>query len=243
MTDGDGDRSDMLRFHFRSRFAIDEHTAEGLVDGHIGPDDAPPGYAPVARLFDVVTGPAQAHELDDEAKVLAMFVAERAAPAPVAQASGRRRKPLESRTARVVAFALAGTLALTGAAAAATGRLPDPAQGVAHDVLSQLGISIPGDPAAEPAVDPTDGRDRTTTAEDPTTTQQDEGRVVCTETSTDACPADLPGPAGDHQFPGPGQPPTASLPPVTPPADPPVSVPTTVPTSAPPVSIPTPPGR
>ena len=203
MTDADGERSDMHRPHPpQPRLALDEHTAEGLVAGRVGADDAPPAYARVAQLIEAASGPAQAHELEDEQAVLAMFAREHEDRSPVVDLTSTRRRRARVRPAKVAAVALVGTLALTGGvAAAATGHLPDPAQSAIHEVLAHVGIAVPDAPeTTETPRDPGPGQDPGVApiATDPDTTGQDRGRAVCEEASDDTCQAGEHGRAGEQ---------------------------------------------
>lgn len=185
MTEPTGDRLELVKIREQHpHFDLDLDTANGLITGEIGPDDAPAAYAPVARVITAANAPAQAHELDDEARARAMFVRERGVATPLAApthvplaGSGRRRRSRRaSRSAAAVA--VAGTLVLTGGmAAAASGILPDPAQRIAHDVLSPIGISVPDVPDSLPSIAPSgreeqngaglDGSDQDATSNQP----------------------------------------------------------------------------
>jgi hypothetical protein len=185
MSPDDGSPDDMGLLHLRHRhLTLDESTAERLVSGELAPDDAPPAYAPVARLLEDATAPAQAHEMDGEAAAVAMFISERS-PAGERLDRGRRRRAVRF-SARSAAVAVAGALVLTGGvAAAATGRLPDAVQGAAHDTLRHIGVSIPGTTAQS-----NHGQDVKTTAHDPTISGDDKGHAVCAEASAGKCAPD-----------------------------------------------------
>jgi hypothetical protein len=253
----DGDNNEMFRSR-HNRYELDEHTAEGIVAGRVGADDAPPAYAPVAELLIAARGPSQAHELEGEEAVVAMFTAERGALAPQPTHNGRKRMLPQLLTAKAAAAALVGAMALGGGvAAAATGHLPDAAQGVAHDVVAHIGVSIPDAPSKSQGK----GQDIKTTAQDPTTSGQGKGQAVCTQASDGKCqagqhgqgdqhkPADAGNPANRGKPADPGQSgsPTSTTP-TTDPAGPTAttpgtSVPSGPPTSVPPVSIPARSGR
>jgi hypothetical protein len=81
---------------FHPTVPLDDDTAERLLGGRVDPEDAPPGYAEVARLLRAAAGPPDPEELAGAGEALALF---RAA----------RRRPVPARS-RVVALALAGTL-------------------------------------------------------------------------------------------------------------------------------------
>jgi hypothetical protein len=52
---------------------LDADTAERLLSGRLDPDDAPPGYADVARLLQAAAGPAEEAELSGEAAAVRAF--------------------------------------------------------------------------------------------------------------------------------------------------------------------------
>ena len=106
--------------------ALDDNTAERLVRGRVSPDDAPPGYAGVAKVLQAAAGPAVPEELAGQEPALATFraygpsSAARARPRSREQArpDGRRRGRPDGRgrvdgrgRGRVVALALAGVVA------------------------------------------------------------------------------------------------------------------------------------
>ena len=131
---------------------VDDGTADRLLAGLVDPDDAPPGYAEVARLVRAAGAPATAGELDRELEaVAAAATALRARPSGSVLRTPRRSKmkPKLYR-AKVAGLIVAGTLAGTTGLAAA-GALPDAAQDVASDVLARVGITVPAgddDPAS-----------------------------------------------------------------------------------------------
>jgi hypothetical protein len=117
--------------------ALDDNTAERLVRGRVSPDDAPPGYAGVARVLQAAAGPAVPEELAGQESATATFRAygpaartqgqhggaerrrpgDRARPLGRAQdrLDGRGRGRLDSRgRGRVVALALAGVVVAGG---------------------------------------------------------------------------------------------------------------------------------
>jgi hypothetical protein len=97
---------------------LDDDTAERLLAGHLHPEDAPPGYAEVARVLQAAAGPPAREELAGEEAALAGF---RAAGRGSTVAAGRhassgvggRRRRTRMRTS-LVALALAGTLVVGG---------------------------------------------------------------------------------------------------------------------------------
>ena len=106
---------------------LDADTAERLLSGRLDPDDAPPGYAGVARLLRAAAAPADPAELTGQAAAMDAFRTAHARPAqrpgrpaPVGRAggSGARRGagpgPGRGARGRVVALALAGVVAAGG---------------------------------------------------------------------------------------------------------------------------------
>ncbi len=250
-----GDSShEMLHFPLLlNRYRLDEATAERLVTGQVGPDDAPPAYAGVARVLAAAVGPEQAREVQGESAAIAMFAAQHRALVPDPRARGRRRMLPQILTTKAAAAALTGAIVFGGGvtAAAAAGHLPDAAQNVAHDSLAHVGISIPAGADAPPD---TKGQDIKTTAQDPTTSGQDKGQAVCAQASDGQCragqepsteptePTESDGGQSDSPH-TPVGPPTSlpAGPPTTHPTGPPTSHPTGPPTShpsGPPASVP-----
>ena len=91
---------------------LDDDTAERLLSGRLPPEDAPPSFAEVARFLRAAAAPPTPGELAGQPAALAAFRAARAParrarvrPAGAGRAGGR---------ARLVAVALAGTLAVGG---------------------------------------------------------------------------------------------------------------------------------
>jgi hypothetical protein len=97
---------------------LDDDTAERLLAGHLHPEDAPPGYAEVARVLQAAAGPPAREELAGEEAALAGFRAAGRGPTVAAGrraptgAGGRRRRTRVR--ASLVALALAGTLVVGG---------------------------------------------------------------------------------------------------------------------------------
>jgi hypothetical protein len=118
---------------------LDTNTAERLVTGAVGVDDAPPRYRSVVRVLDALRADPDGTELAGPAAVDEIASAVGFEPrARVARHPRRRR----SRAALVVAASLVSGVLLTGGLAAA-GALPAPAQRVASAALSHIGISVP----------------------------------------------------------------------------------------------------
>jgi hypothetical protein len=102
---------------------LDANTAERLLSGRLDPDDAPPGYAEVARLLRAATAPADQVDPTGEAAAMHAFrtalARGRPAQAPVRPGGlGGRRGAARERAprarGRLVALALAGVVAVGG---------------------------------------------------------------------------------------------------------------------------------
>jgi hypothetical protein len=105
--------------------ALDDASVERLLTGTLSAADAPPGYAGVAELLAATVAPPTARELAGQAAVLAELRAvTRARRAAVPARRPRRRR------AGLAVVLVAGALATGGAAAAATGHLPEPVRRV-----------------------------------------------------------------------------------------------------------------
>jgi len=167
-----------------------------MLTGRLDPDDAPPGYAPVAELLAAASSPPDASELAGESSVVAVFAAA-ARSHPCAPLGRRRpRRWPRGRHGRrlykgwhlraVLAGAMLGVLAVSGVAAA-TGELPVSAQQVAHKVLGRAGVPAPGAAAKGRGLAATTtsratrvaAQESPTTQRSPTTTSaQDAARVL-----------------------------------------------------------------
>jgi hypothetical protein len=130
-----------------TRLGLDPDTTDRLLSGRVAPDDAPPGYAEVARLLTALREPASPAELRslDEAVTAAARRATEGPATPIRPAAGirpaRRSRPRRARAA-ILAFAVLGLLLVTTGLAMA-GALPDAAQNVVSDALSRIGIHVP----------------------------------------------------------------------------------------------------
>lgn len=125
--------------------AVDEDTAERLLNGDLPPDQAPPGYGEVAALLAATIAAPSPAELAGQA---AAVVELRAVTRPRPAALVRRRVGKRSRHRRVglAVVVVVGALATSGAAAAATGRLPGPIQDAARSILVTVGGGGPAPP-------------------------------------------------------------------------------------------------
>ena len=96
---------------------LDDDTAERLLGGRLPPEDAPPSYAVVARFLRAAAGPPTPGELAGQPAALAAFRTAREPVRGPARVPGRKRPAGAGRAggrARLVAVALAGTLAVGG---------------------------------------------------------------------------------------------------------------------------------
>jgi hypothetical protein len=126
------------------RVPLDLDTADRLLAGTVAPEDAPPGYADVARLLDLATAEPTHEDLGREAEMVALIAATvRSSSRTGLSSSWRPRMPVALSRSRVTAALVAAGLACSTGLAAA-GALPGAAQQVASDMLAIVGISVPG---------------------------------------------------------------------------------------------------
>jgi hypothetical protein len=138
--------------------ALDEDTVERLLTGDLPPDQAPSGYAEVARLLvAAAAAPPHPSELTGQAAVLAELRAvawarapATTAPRPAATARRRRRTGL-------AVVVVAGALAAGGVAAAASGHLPGPVREAARSILATGGGEPPASTGTGPRPAPVTG--------------------------------------------------------------------------------------
>jgi hypothetical protein len=189
MTDDvQGDMNGMKRHR---RFGLDRDTAERMFAG-LSADDAPPNYAAVASLLAAVAS-VDGAAIDDvtvPGEHAAMRAYRDAMHAGARVRTLRRVQPWRTAAGRIAVFATASTLAIGGGvAAAATGSLPAPAQRVAHQILSGLGVP----PASSHSVAVIHVRTSETVATSTTvsatpvqstTAERPAARLVAAETST-----------------------------------------------------------
>jgi hypothetical protein len=121
---------------------LDRDTADRLLTGRVEPDDAPPGYARVARLLRAASSLPPIDPGREHVTVSAMVEGIRShLPA---EAPRRERRSLRRLVrAKIVTVAVGATLVGTTSLAFA-GALPGAAQGVAQTVLAKIGITVPG---------------------------------------------------------------------------------------------------
>jgi len=124
-----------------NRHPLDEDSVSRMLQGTVHPDDAPPGYGAVAGLLASAAQPAPVDEDAAATTVSAMVEAIRGS-ASTPQMS--RRTSMLKKLLAGKALAAVGIVALTASgAAAATGSLPDPVQGVVAGAVSHVGVDLP----------------------------------------------------------------------------------------------------
>ena len=125
-----------------NRHTLDENSAARMLQGFVHPDDAPPGYGQVAALLASASALPTLDEDDAAATTICAMVEAIRDSASAPQTS--RRKSMLKKLLAGKALAAIGVVALTASgAAAATGSLPDPAQGAVAGTVSHVGIHIP----------------------------------------------------------------------------------------------------
>jgi hypothetical protein len=123
---------------------LDLDTAERLLAGTVAPEDAPPGYANVARLLESAAAEPTADELAHETEVVAMVARAVRSSSSIRSLSPRKSLiPFALSRPRIAAAFVAVTLACTAGLASA-GSLPGAAQDIASTMLAKVGISVPG---------------------------------------------------------------------------------------------------
>ena len=123
---------------------LDNDTLERLLAGRVEPDDAPPGYAEVARVLRTAVEPPELDEPSHEAEHVAAARALLGPRSPASIPSDGRSGKMRSKSYRlkVSGLVVVGTLAATSGLAAA-GALPDAAQEALSGVLDRVGITVP----------------------------------------------------------------------------------------------------
>jgi hypothetical protein len=118
---------------------IDEDTTDRLLAGRIHPDDAPPGYAGVARILQAAGSLPRSEHRSREAELVAAAreVMGLRSP-PGGGAGGSRTRHRRALAGLIVTGALLGIPGL-----AAANALPDPAQHAVSRVFDKVGISVP----------------------------------------------------------------------------------------------------
>ena len=161
---------------------LDLDTADRLLAGTVAPEDAPPGYANVARLLESAAAEPTADELSRETEVVAMVAAAVRSSSSIHSVSPRRFfMPIALSRPRIAAAFVAVSLACTAGLASA-GSLPGAAQDIASSVLSKVGISVPG-PNERPGTHP-NVRGSSSDASSDTVTRSDIAEVATTTDRT-----------------------------------------------------------
>lgn len=165
----------------RHRHLLDEPTADSLLVGRIAPADAPPGFAAVAGLVREARDGFGSPEPDPQ--LLAAMV--HALDEQPTTADRKATMPSKARTAKIGTIAAALVLSTAGAAAAATGNLPDAAQDALSNAAEHVGFDLPASHDDHPtgnADNPTDaddhGVDVSDTARNSDTTGREHGQAV-----------------------------------------------------------------
>lgn len=118
---------------------LDPNTTDRLLRGVVKPDDAPPGYAEVARLVHAVMAEPSPRELAGKYEaVAAMATALGSRPAARHAMRSRASTLLKAK----VAALLVGVTLLSGTNLALAGALPAPAQDAASAILAKVGVSV-----------------------------------------------------------------------------------------------------
>jgi hypothetical protein len=137
--------------------ALDDDTVERLLTGDLPPDQAPSGYAEVARLLAAAVAAPSPGELAGQAAALAEL---RAVTRARAAAGGRRAARVDTRRRRRTGLAVvvvAGALAAGGVAGAATGHLPGQVREAARTILATGGGEPPASTRTGPRPAPVTG--------------------------------------------------------------------------------------
>ena len=177
----------------KPRLPLDRSTADRLAGGDLHPSDAPPGYERVAEvLFEAGRTPAIGLDTQVDARLLGDLVL---AIGTSTEGSRGRTVLTERITAKVAALAAVTVLSATGAAAAATGNLPGPAQDAVAGVADAVGIDVPrsGDDDAEQVE-----VDAVTDPSAPGADEDDDGTTSTTAGGATAAHAGNPTDADDH---------------------------------------------
>jgi hypothetical protein len=123
---------------------LDTNTADRLLAGAVPPEDAPPGYAEVARLLEALTLEATPEDFVREAETVAIVSAAVRSSRDSHSASPRRSfMPFALSRPRMTAALIAAVVACSAGLASA-GAFPGAAQDVASAMLAKVGISVPG---------------------------------------------------------------------------------------------------
>jgi hypothetical protein len=122
---------------------LDLDTADRLLAGAVLPEDAPPGFARVARLLEAASAEATPDELAREGEDVAMVAAAVRLSGARTFTSRRSFMPFALSRPRITAAFVAAAFACTAGLASA-GSLPGAAQDIASAMLAKVGVTVPG---------------------------------------------------------------------------------------------------
>lgn len=122
------------------RFPLDEGTADRLAAGELHPHDAPPGYAAVAAVLSSAQADLVPTEIDQALLGSMVRAITTSSSTPTVRTQTMLSKLL---SAKIATIAAAAVLTSAGAAAAATGNLPAPAQDAVAEAASHVGFDLP----------------------------------------------------------------------------------------------------
>jgi hypothetical protein len=140
------------------RNGLDDATADRLLAGALAPEDAPPGYALVAKVVGAAQNRSGSWPLAGRDRAVSAIAA------AIASVPGTSSDPIPTRGRRMISKMLTlkalgvalPVMALTaGGAAAATGSLPAHAQSVVSGALSNVGVHVPNGHQVAAAPPPT----------------------------------------------------------------------------------------
>jgi hypothetical protein len=135
-----------------SPLQLDPNTTDRLLSGALQPDDAPPGYAEVARLVHAVTAEPSPGELAGKAQAVAAMAETVGWSRSAGRAAGSR--PSIMLKAKIAAL-LVGVSMLSSTSLAVAGALPAPAQNAASTILAKVGVRVAPKAARPVLVGPT----------------------------------------------------------------------------------------
>ena len=137
--------SDFDDLYYVTPNPFSEDEAAQLLDGEYSATRHSGEVADLGRLVHIARGAATPSELANQAAFLSAFAADiRVTPTPLQPERKRRMiKFISAKHSIKFVSIVAGVVFSAGAAAAATGSLPDPAQQVVSDVVSHIGIDVP----------------------------------------------------------------------------------------------------
>ncbi len=167
-----------------------EDEADQLLNGETTATRHSGEGADLGRLVHIARGAATPSELANQAAFLSVFATEIRVTTTPLQPERKRRmiKFISAKHSIKFVSIVAGVVFSAGAAAAATGSLPDPAQQVVSDVVSHIGIDVPSPDnyvADPPPVTTTTPKTSQTEIEHPSTSNA-EVTVGTTETTAPA---------------------------------------------------------